>query len=65
MTNDETEVPDPLEIGLMSPDIGALIDAEMGPDSARLNALLVQQQLGGHSLNIANTTLTKVLSLFA
>lgn len=44
--------------------IGSLVDADMEEASARLQALLVQQQLGIQSLSIANQAPQSVLSLF-
>jgi flagellin len=43
---------------------GDLIDADTAADSARLQALQVQQQLGEQSLNIANSMPSVLLSLF-
>ncbi|MGA0599603.1 flagellin [Caulobacter sp. KR2-114] len=44
--------------------VGNLVDADMAKDSARLQALQVQQQLGAQSLSIANQAPQVVLSLF-
>ena len=44
--------------------MGALVNANMGAESARLQALQVQQQLGAQSLSIANQTPSVILSLF-
>lgn len=44
--------------------VGSLVDADMAKDSARLQALQVQQQLGAQSLSIANQAPQVVLSLF-
>ena len=44
--------------------IGNLVDANMGKESARLQALQVQQQLGTQVLSIANQAPSIVLSLF-
>jgi flagellin len=44
--------------------MGDLINANTEADSARLAALQVQQQLGGQSLNIANSMPNVLLSLF-
>jgi flagellin len=50
---------DSLETG-----VGALIDADITAESARLNALQTQQQLATQSLSIANQANQLVLSLF-
>lgn len=44
--------------------IGHLVDADMASESARLQALQVQQQLGTQSLSIANQAPQIILSLF-
>lgn len=44
--------------------IGNLVDADMAKESARLQALQVQQQLGAQALSIANQAPQIVLSLF-
>ncbi len=44
--------------------IGNLVDADMAKESARLQALQVQQQLGAQALSIANSTPQVILSLF-
>ncbi|MBS3650338.1 flagellin [Pseudaminobacter sp. 19-2017] len=44
--------------------VGALVDADMEAESARLSALQVQQQLGIQALSIANGSAQGVLSLF-
>lgn len=44
--------------------IGNLVDANMAKESARLQALQVQQQLGTQALSIANQAPSVVLSLF-
>ncbi len=44
--------------------IGNLVDADMAKESARLQALQVQQQLGVQALSIANSQPNTVLSLF-
>jgi flagellin len=44
--------------------IGNLVDADMAKESARLQALQVQQQLGVQSLSIANQSPQIILSLF-
>ncbi|MCA1972141.1 MAG: flagellin protein FlaA [Caenispirillum sp.] len=54
-----TELTDNLTEG-----IGTLIDANMNEESARLQALQVQQQLGIQSLSIANQAPQALLSLF-
>jgi flagellin len=50
---------DSLETG-----VGALVDADITAESARLNALQTQQQLATQSLSIANQSSQNVLSLF-
>ncbi|MBB5689814.1 flagellin [Roseomonas alkaliterrae] len=50
---------DSLESGL-----GALIDADLAKESARLQALQIRQQLGTQSLSIANQAPQSLLSLF-
>jgi flagellin len=44
--------------------VGNLVDADMAKESARLQALQVQQQLGVQSLSIANQSPQTILSLF-
>ncbi|HEY0053173.1 MAG TPA: flagellin, partial [Caulobacteraceae bacterium] len=44
--------------------IGNLVDADLAKESARLQALQVQQQLGAQALSIANTAPQVILSLF-
>jgi len=44
--------------------VGNLVDADMAKESARLQALQVQQQLGAQALSIANTSPQVILSLF-
>ena len=44
--------------------VGNLVDADLAKESARLQALQVQQQLGAQALNIANTAPQIILSLF-
>jgi flagellin-like hook-associated protein FlgL len=44
--------------------IGSLVDADLAKESARLQALQVQQQLGAQALSIANQQPQIVLSLF-
>jgi flagellin len=50
---------DSLETG-----VGALIDADITAETARLNALQTQQQLATQSLSIANQSTQSILSLF-
>jgi flagellin len=50
---------DSLETG-----VGNLVDADLAKESARLQALQVQQQLGVQALSIANQTPQTILSLF-
>jgi flagellin len=54
-----SKLSDVLETG-----IGNLVDADMAKESARLQALQVQQQLGVQALSIANAAPQVVLSLF-
>ena len=54
-----TRLVDTLESG-----IGNLVDADLAKESARLQALQVQQQLGAQSLSIANQAPQIILSLF-
>jgi flagellin len=44
--------------------VGAMVDADMNKESARLSALQVQQQLGVQALSIANSGNQSILSLF-
>ena len=44
--------------------IGQLVDADMNAESARINALQVQQQLGIQALSIANSNAQNILALF-
>ena len=44
--------------------VGNLVDADLAKESARLQALQVQQQLGAQALYIANTAPQVILSLF-
>ena len=44
--------------------VGALVDADMNEESARLSALQVQQQLGIQALAIANQNAQNILALF-
>lgn len=50
---------DSLEVG-----VGNLVDADLAKESARLQALQVQQQLGTQALSIANQSPQSILSLF-
>ena len=54
-----SKLSDVLETG-----IGHLVDADMARESARLQALQVQQQLGAQALSIANSAPQIILSLF-
>jgi len=54
-----SKLADSLEAG-----IGNLVDADLAKESARLQALQVQQQLGAQALSIANSAPQIVLSLF-
>ena len=53
------QLSDSLEAG-----IGNLVDADLAKESARLQALQVQQQLGAQALSIANQSPNIILSLF-
>ena len=53
------ELTDQLDAG-----VGAMIDADMETEAARLQALQVQQQLAVQSLSIANQAPQQILSLF-
>jgi flagellin len=44
--------------------VGNLVNANMGAESARLQALQIQQQLGAQALSIANQAPSAILSLF-
>jgi len=54
-----SKLTDVLEAG-----VGNLVDAELAKESARLQALQVQQQLGAQALSIANQAPQIILSLF-
>ncbi|WP_122464704.1 flagellin [Brevundimonas lutea] len=54
-----SKLQDTLETG-----IGNLVDADLAKESARLQALQVQQQLGAQALSIANQAPQIILSLF-
>ena len=54
-----TKLQDVLETG-----IGNLVDADVAKESARLQALQVQQQLGAQALSIANSQPQVILQLF-
>ena len=54
-----SKLADTLESG-----IGNLVDADLAKESARLQALQVQQQLGAQALSIANQSPQIILSLF-
>ena len=54
-----TKLMDSVEVG-----VGNLVDADMARESARLQALQVQQQLGAQALSIANQAPNIILSLF-
>jgi flagellin len=54
-----SKLADVLETG-----IGNLVDADLAKESARLQALQVQQQLGAQALSIANQSPQIILSLF-
>jgi flagellin len=44
--------------------LGSIVDADLAKESARLQALQVQQQLSIQTLSIANQRPTVLLSLF-
>ena len=44
--------------------VGNLVDADLAKESARLQALQVQQQLGAQALSIANQSPQMILQLF-
>jgi flagellin len=48
----------------MKSGIGTLVDADMEEQSAKLQALQTQQQLGVQALSIANQSPQTILSLF-
>ena len=54
-----TKLQDTLETG-----IGNLVDADIAKESAKLQALQVQQQLGAQALSIANSQPQVILQLF-
>jgi flagellin len=54
-----TKLTDVLETG-----VGSLVDADLAKESARLQALQVQQQLGAQALSIANSAPQIILQLF-
>ena len=54
-----SKLADTLETG-----VGNLVDADLAKESARLQALQVQQQLGAQALSIANQAPQVILSLF-
>lgn len=58
-TNFVTKMQDVLETG-----IGNLVDADIAKESARIQALQVQQQLGAQALSIANQAPQIILQLF-
>jgi flagellin len=44
--------------------IGAIVDADLAKESARLQSLQIRQQLGTQALSIANQAPSTLLSLF-
>ena len=48
----------------VSQGLGPLVDANLAAESAKLQSLQVQQQLGGQALGIANARPQILLSLF-
>lgn len=53
------KIADAVEVGL-----GSIVDADLAKESARLQALQIQQQLSSQTLNIANQRPSVLLSLF-
>lgn len=53
------QLQDSLEVG-----IGSLVDADLGRESARLQAVQIQQQLSTQALQIANSRPQQILTLF-
>lgn len=51
-------------VDVLTTGVGKLVDADMAKESANLQALQVQQQLGAQALSIANSQPQVVLSLF-
>ena len=49
---------------MLNQGIGNLVDADMAKESAQLQALQVQQQLGAQALSIANQAPQVILQLF-
>lgn len=49
---------------VLNTSVGALVDADLSADSARLQALQVSQQLGAQALQVASSTPQTILSLF-
>jgi flagellin len=52
------------KIDSMEGSLGALIDANLAKESARLQALQIRQQLGTQTLSIANQSPQYLMSLF-
>jgi flagellin len=52
------------KLDAMEGGLGALIDADLARESARLQALQIRQQLGSQTLSIANQAPQFLLSLF-
>ena len=48
----------------MESGLGALIDADLAKESARMQSLTIRQQLGTTSLSTANQSPSALLSLF-
>ncbi|EKE74997.1 flagellin, partial [Oceanibaculum indicum] len=53
------KISDAVEVGL-----GSIVDADLAKESAKLQALQIQQQLASQSLSIANQRPSILLSLF-
>jgi len=51
-------------IDILKEGIGNLVDADLAEESAMLQALQIQQQLGVQSLSIANASPQSILGLF-
>ena len=52
------------KLDAMEGGLGALVDADLAKESAKLQALQIRQQLGTQSLGIANQSPQSLLSLF-
>ena len=52
-------------IDILNEGVGTLVDADMAQESAQLQALQIQQQLGVQALSIANAAPQTILGLFS